>query len=149
MTLGPGRHPPIRTFSPERYPRSATKAVTSFVRGGHTPSYLRERFSPSGATGPSGGWDSCPFPSHAGNLTRMIADLLCLPPSAPTINATPEEGKDDGSESRDVCALRLARLQAWKLLDSPHAFQEVFSCAALLMESHSHHTLRVSCEWPL
>lgn len=33
-----------------------------------------------------------------------------------------------------MVALRLARLEAWRMLDSPHAFQEMFSSAVLVME---------------
>lgn len=118
-----------------RYPRSATRIVTTFVRRQHTPPLY------AGEAGAGGGGDFCPFPSHIGNLTRMIADLLSLPPVGSAANKTSssEEGKDDGSEPGDICALRLARLEAWKLLDSPYAFQEMVSCAVLAMDATQLH----------
>lgn len=169
---------------PGRYPRSARRAVTSFAR--------RNAHASGSAGGglPAGTGDASLFPVHAGQLARIIADLLSLPPPAqpsaahggdkhshshshshsqshshsprPSIRKGPSwskgesvfdpgetSGKEDGSEPSDICAERLARLPVWKLLDSPHAFHEVFSCAVLVMEAlqaqgpRGHHPPRV------
>lgn len=132
-----------------RYPRSAARAVKSCARR-HADS--------------KGGGDSCPFPVHAGDITRVIADLLSLPRQQ---QSQSPEGAAGGSsvsasegdtgvvvESADARALRLAALPAWPLLGSPHAFQEAFSCAVLVMEAaHAvkarggqHVGMRVRCE---
>lgn len=44
-------------------------------------------------------------------------------------------GSEEGTESGDACAFRLAALPTWRLLDAPNAFQEAFSCAVLVMEA--------------
>ncbi|CAM9447701.1 unnamed protein product, partial [Scytosiphon promiscuus] len=115
-----------------RYPRSAARAVKSCARR-HAAA--------------KGGGDSCPFPVHAGDVTRVIADLLSLQGqqqqqhSAEGAVGAAGSGiaakeRDTGVvESADARALRLAALPTWPLLDSPHAFQEAFSCAVLVMEA--------------
>lgn len=97
---------------------------------------------------------------HAGDITHVIADLLCLsPPSSPSAGAE-EHGSGGGGgggsgsgggggvggeagegraraegEPGDVCALRLAALPGWRLLDAPNAFQEAFVCGMLVMDA--------------
>ncbi|CAN0049048.1 unnamed protein product, partial [Hapterophycus canaliculatus] len=113
-----------------RYPRSAARAVKSCARR-HAEA--------------KGGGDSCPFPVHAGDITRVIADLLSLegqqqhsPDGAAAGGGGGGGARERGAEdveSADARALRLAALPAWPLLDSPNAFQEAFSCAVLVMEA--------------
>lgn len=109
-----------------------------------------------------GGVNSCPFPVYAGDLTHVIADLLSLPPPVSTSGGHEEtKGSDCSSaafgsrdvaeaEAMDLCALRLATLPAWPLLDAPNAFQEAFAMAVLVMEvglaagTRDHNPLRVS-----
>lgn len=77
---------------------------------------------------------------HAGDITRVIADLLSLQPPPPSAGvgsgntAAPSRGSQ-GTESGDAHAFRLAALPTWRLLDAPNAFQEAFSCAVLVMEA--------------
>lgn len=115
----------------QRYPRSAARAVKSCAR--------RHAIT-------SGGGQSCPFPVHAGDITRVIAGLLSLeaPSSAGATGVeagrggsatAPAAGGVEGAESGDVRALRLAALPTWRLLDAPNAFQEAFVCAVLVMEA--------------
>lgn len=96
---------------------------------------------------------------HAGDITRVIVDLLSLqppPPSAGTAEAGGGSGNTaamsrdpKGSESEDARAFRLAALPTWRLLDAPNAFQEAFSCAVMVMEAaqtagvRGQHRLRV------
>lgn len=104
--------------------------------------------------GGAGSGDTCPFPINAGDIIRVIADLLSFsrPPNSHTGTAAgghgdAEEEKDESDEER---ALRLAALPTWKLLDAPYAFQEAFACAVLVMEAaqtagtRSQHPPRVS-----
>ncbi|CAN0329669.1 unnamed protein product, partial [Ectocarpus sp. 8 AP-2014] len=114
-----------------RYPRSAARAVKSRAR--------RHAMS-------RGGGDSCPFPVHAGDITRVIATLLSLqhpsPASGEPAGADTKSGGGGGggaaaaapAESGDARALRLAALPSWRLLDAPNAIQEAFSCGVLVME---------------
>ncbi|CAM9814124.1 unnamed protein product [Ectocarpus sp. 6 AP-2014] len=111
-----------------RYPRSAARAVKSCAR--------RHAMS-------RGGGDSCPFPVHAGDITRVIATLLSLqqpsPASGEPATADTKSGGRGGAaaapaESGDARALRLAALPSWRLLDAPNAIQEAFSCGVLVME---------------
>ncbi|CAN0156076.1 unnamed protein product [Ectocarpus sp. 4 AP-2014] len=89
-----------------------------------------------------GGGDSCPFPVHAGDITRVIATLLSLQrPSPASGEPAGADAKSGGggaaaapTESRDARALRLAALPSWRLLDAPNAVQEAFSCGVLVME---------------
>lgn len=91
-----------------------------------------------------GGGDSCPFPVHAGDITRVIATLLGFQqPSPASGKAAGADAKSGGggaaaaaasAESGDARALRLAALPVWRLLDAPNAVQEAFSCAVLVME---------------
>ncbi|CAB1111428.1 unnamed protein product [Ectocarpus sp. CCAP 1310/34] len=110
-----------------RYPRSAAKAVKSCAR--------RHAIS-------RGGGDSCPFPVHAGDITRVVATLLSLqqpsPASGEPAGADAKRGGGGAAaapaESGDARALRLAALPSWRLLDAPNAVQEAFSCGVLVME---------------
>lgn len=126
-------HPllPLRAFAWffrgfQRYPRSATRAVKSCARR-----HILAR----------GGGDSCPFPVHAGDITRVIADLLSLQPPPPSTaaaegsDAAAASGGSEATESGDARAFRLAALPTWRLLDAPNAFHEAFSCAVLVMEA--------------
>ncbi|CAM9975875.1 unnamed protein product [Ectocarpus sp. 12 AP-2014] len=110
-----------------RYPRSAARAVKSCAR--------RHAIS-------RGGGDSCPFPVHAGDITRVIATLLSLqqpsPASGEPAGVLAKSGGGGAAaaptESGDARALRLAALPSWQLLDAPNAVQEAFSCGVLVME---------------
>lgn len=116
-----------------RYPRSAARAIKSCARRHVTA---------------RGGGDSCSFPVHAGDIARVIADLLSLqPPSTGAAGAEAATvagasgadatgvGRSGAAEAGDACALRLAAKPTWRLLDAPNAFQEAFSCAVLVIEA--------------
>lgn len=123
----------VLVFFYRRYPRSAARAVKSCARRHVTA---------------RGGGDSCPFPVHAGDITRVIADLLSLqPPSTGAAGAAAATGaggsgadatgvgRSGGAETGEAGALRLAALPTWRLMDAPNAFQEAFSCAVLVIEA--------------